>query len=753
MSRNNRTLRRSLMGIGIALGVLVVSAVGFFLFLLTPPGENLLRRVALDRINDTIAGEADLRNLKFTGGTLELQGLVLRTSEGEEVVQVERVFVDLAFAPLLSGEVHLDRFEISDYSVRLRQQEDGRWNLAAALEREEPTEDEDPEEEDPVPFVVDTFELRGGTIDVRAETAGELRQLRIENIGATGFLALREQVSGTVDLRAYTTAPAEAPMVLHAQSRIEGETQHVEIVAWMGEAVIESRVQLPTSDAEDFDLGDLDGWLRVEAPAFSLADFTYGPAHVAAHVSDGRLVVPTAHAELPGSTLSSTMHEGDAAVRVTLSIDDLETTVRAVGALLPLELPEVSGQGEVQLHLENPIDVPNLGVVVRMGHVGVGETDLGNLRLEAASQQLEVSLAASLDEPSRAALRVEGAFTDARRETLRLDHIAVAYPETRWTNPAPALVHTDSGLRIEALSLVSDDQRIQAEVQWTDTARVARVQLSNLRLSSLPKALHPPALSFGGMLDGELDLRQPEDEPEASLDLRLTRGRLADVSGISARLHAEYVDERLRGALTSSLLSGTANAEFDLPAVFPPAEGAALDGRLDIDGIMIEEAWRAARDFVPDSTAERLERAAGRFGLGVALDGTWPDPNLRGRLTIEDGSLTLTELGRIRGIELLLEGDEDHVHLRTLRASTEEGSLTASGEARRVGDEPRYRYRLNVSADQFPVSLEDPVSATLEARIAGEITPDEVTSEVQADDIRVLRPEPPPPSPDDDEEE
>jgi uncharacterized protein YhdP len=147
MNRTGRFVRRFLIGLAIAVGVLVVLAVGFFLFLLTPPGENLLQRVALDRINETIAGEADLKNLEFTGGTLELEGLVLRTPEGEEVVYAERVFIDLAFAPLLSREVHLDRLELSDYSVRLRRQDDGRWNLAAALERVEPVV----EEPEPVP--------------------------------------------------------------------------------------------------------------------------------------------------------------------------------------------------------------------------------------------------------------------------------------------------------------------------------------------------------------------------------------------------------------------------------------------------------------------------------------------------------------------------------------------------------------------------------------------------------------------------
>lgn len=696
MSRARRVVRGMLIAVGIALIATVVVAVAFFLFLFTSPGEDLLRSFAVSRINERIVGQLEIADLEFRGGEIELESVGLRTAQGDRVLFADRVLADLALGSFVLGELHLERLVVSDYGLDLIEQDDGDWNLAAALQRTRP-EPPGPR----WPIIVDRFQFLDGVLAARAEAGGQMQTLRVIDLDAAGEISVRDGLArGALEMRGQVEDPIAGPMTVEARARVEGDAQVVKVEAQIGRGELEGQLWLPgLRDPAGLRLAEVEGWARVELPAFTVAGFTYGPVRFGARIDDGHLELRTADVELPGATLTGRSEGGDSAFVGTLSIDALGTTARALEALLGIELPDVSGRGKLDLRIGNPIDAAGVRIGGRLSRVGVGDTraegveidatiaDITRLRegeivvgadavqvgdrhvrgvrLDALVQDREIAVDARVEAPYSAELHLQGELTNSYRG-LRVHELSLSYSDTRWTNEAPATVRLqDAGVVVQGVDLVSNGQRIEVNATWTDG--------------------------------------------------------------------------RIQGEAAARLFSGDVRARFDLPASGSPAQDQRVGAEVDVQDVALNEAWQALEDRLPPDLVDRVERISGRVSLSAHIGGTWPSPDIDGRLAIRDGFVALDEIGRYRDIDLVVQAEGDRLRLETLEARGGGGSVTATGSAVRAGDDLRFRYRLRIDADRFPVPLEDPVSATFVAQLQGIVSPERITSDVQLENVRVFR--------------
>ena len=103
-----------------AVAVLALLVGGGVLFLHTPWGGELLRRVAVGQLDGAIAGRLDVERLRFGTNRLRLAGVELRDPEGELVARVRELDVDFSPLALLRRRIDLSRVSIVEPELRLR---------------------------------------------------------------------------------------------------------------------------------------------------------------------------------------------------------------------------------------------------------------------------------------------------------------------------------------------------------------------------------------------------------------------------------------------------------------------------------------------------------------------------------------------------------------------------------------------------------------------------------------------------------
>lgn len=226
MRRRLRTVGRVVRGVVAALALLVGGGV---LFLHTPWGGELLRRVAVGQIDGAIAGHLAVDRLRFGTNRLRLAGVELRDPEGGLVARVREL--DVAFSPigLLRRRIDLSRVSIIEPELRLRDDRRGS-NLSRALASRRPAAPAPPphpgEQSSGLAVDVGDLEIAGGVIDYRTEAAGAERHVRLEDLEITAYVSGRFGAVGVgagdppldagLDGHARMVAPFAAPLSFHA---------------------------------------------------------------------------------------------------------------------------------------------------------------------------------------------------------------------------------------------------------------------------------------------------------------------------------------------------------------------------------------------------------------------------------------------------------------------------------------------------------------------------------------------------------
>lgn len=134
-------MRRALLVVGGAGGVLVLAVLGLLMLLLaTAPGHALARRFAVRALAGAIDGRATIGALY---GSLwraaDVRDLELATPDGRPVIRVARLRVRYALSDLARGRFLLTRVDLVRPTVVLDQGPDGRWNYERLFRLLEPT--------------------------------------------------------------------------------------------------------------------------------------------------------------------------------------------------------------------------------------------------------------------------------------------------------------------------------------------------------------------------------------------------------------------------------------------------------------------------------------------------------------------------------------------------------------------------------------------------------------------------------------
>ena len=114
-----RALRIVGVTILVVLAIALLAIGGLWTFAQTDRGGEIIRRIAVEKVDAQIAGQLAVERLRFGGDRLTLDGVVLRDPEGAEVARVDGIDVTFSIWALLRRHVDLRRLEIRRPELRL----------------------------------------------------------------------------------------------------------------------------------------------------------------------------------------------------------------------------------------------------------------------------------------------------------------------------------------------------------------------------------------------------------------------------------------------------------------------------------------------------------------------------------------------------------------------------------------------------------------------------------------------------------
>jgi translocation and assembly module TamB len=713
-------LARSVTLVTLAAIALVVGSA--WMFLQTRWGGELVRKLALPKVNDVLAGHLDLGRFDFGGNRLTLERIVLRDPEGAVVARVERL--DLAFSPLslLRHRLDLERVAVVRPELWLIEDQAG-LNLSRALAARSP-EPERPPLAGPPPsptgrgMIVDLrrLELTEGTIDLRSNAGGRPRHAHLASLevgGSARYDAGQSRVSTSLAIGA-----RGGQLELHGDLDLRRLRAPDPGLVIRGRALdLSQLVDGAPSTALAFDLAargggrdlaTVDASLDLAVPAGRVDGQTVGPIRLRASAEPGRYTLTELRAIWPGLEVTGGGTAATSLVdaRARVEIGDLAALARSLAAW-GIELPPLAGRGRLDVVLGGRLAAPSLRVAGKLPRLRVGANEVWDLTVAATVPDLtspevaDLALAAPRAILSGRALRglalsvqasgvrltadvrTSGPFplTLAARghrgsspTSLTLDAMNLHYPEASWALGRPARLEFGEGrIAIEGFVLRAGNETMAADLRQTAGGVRGRLVISRLDLARLPRVLVPPALGVAGIVDVDARLSGSAAEPQVEAKLSLAGGRVRGYRELSLALDARYAGARARGHLEAHGLGTAISARFDVPAVWPPPDRGTP---LLVDVTLGQTDLGATLAAVAAASGRPLPLALrGRARLSARLDGTPRSP----RLAIDLGAKSLSVAGRPVGdVSLVLHGDGE----RPLEARLEVSALGASTSAR-----------------------------------------------------------------------
>ena len=201
-------LKKTLIGLGTVVGLLVLLVVGLLFYVQTDSAHRIVR----SRLDAAIPGTVswDRLDLSVFRGRLEIAGLRVADPEDAEVVTADRVRVNLAWTALPGGTLRVQEARLESPRVDLRPGPDGRLNLLRAFAPPGPPPEEKPKEADGLPLNIRVDELmladgRFAYAGPSGEGAGDgseekTDRLTLRGIGLDGRNINLAERRGTVEL-------------------------------------------------------------------------------------------------------------------------------------------------------------------------------------------------------------------------------------------------------------------------------------------------------------------------------------------------------------------------------------------------------------------------------------------------------------------------------------------------------------------------------------------------------------------------
>jgi autotransporter translocation and assembly factor TamB len=406
--------KKALIGLGAIAGLLLLLAVGLLFYIQTDSAHRIVRT----RLNAAIPGTVswDRMDLSVFRGRLEIAGLRVADPEAAEVLAVEMVRVDLAWAALPGGAVRVQEARLESPRVDLRPGPDGRLNLLRAFAPPEPPSEKTPQEAGapPVNVRVDELVLADGRFSYAVpagDGAGEkIDRLTLRGIGLKGRGIDLADRRGTVAL---TVAGGEVDMAGVATSL---ETLAL-AVGLEGDRVdplkLEIRADGPTLVVAG-SVDDLSGTPSVDATLELSADLAAvaklaglgtelsGPVTVNLAAS-GTPAAPEADLTVSygGGTLAGTPVDS---VELRAKLSDRQVTLSRLAAAAPGAELELTGSVDLTKAFANgliaaPTDLSALTCEATIDHAAVRFAELlpksgmgGTVRLQGAASVRGVSM-------------------------------------------------------------------------------------------------------------------------------------------------------------------------------------------------------------------------------------------------------------------------------------------------------------------------------------------------------------------------
>lgn len=430
-----------------------------------------------------------------------------------------------------------------------------------------------------------------------------------------------------------------------------------------------------------------------------------GHGEASGDMMDWRVYLHEARALLENHPVTLT---GEASGRAA-AIDALRLSADAEGASLLVE-----GALAESLALTWRVDIPDLSLLsadIRGGASGTGtmagtrddprvQADLDakdlvvgersfervTLGIEGPAERLAIT-ADMRTAPFGLSLAATGAWRDGM--------LSGQLTEATFEHNDAAAWHLDGARAFEAgadaarlddgcWSQTARDHRLCLGGRWArDADTHVEVSLHRLSLAELSHWL-PPGFLYEGTLDGTATLTAT---PDAAL---MVDGTLTGSAGAwrqqqddDAIALLRWNDMHLQGALRD----GTVDGELRLAL----ADGGMLEATLHLPVLDIPAAPAMTRplrvhlrgsfsdfDLLPALLPE-VGAISGRATTDLHVDGTRAAPRFAGTVDIEDGMMTLPQLGlHLTGLELSVEGDRETLAL-TAAARSGEGRVETSG--------------------------------------------------------------------------
>ncbi len=396
-------------------------------------------------------------------------------------------------------------------------------------------------------------------------------------------------------------------------------------------------------------------------------------AEVELRAERGTLEVEKLSAAAPGVTVVGAgrwRRGGAASGSATVDASDLALASRNLARLLGEPAPALAGRARLAAELSGTsaapaltgtLDAPSLrsGTVVADGvHLvlrGTGPLRTGEGRAEgriaqvrnAAGRELArqvalraaiqgdegtLSATASLPRTGREPLSVDArGRLGARRETLLLGQLALAWPGARWTLARPAAVDL-RGPSVDRLELAAKAQRIAISGGLGARGALdARVELSQVDLARLPPGVFADENGVRGEISGSLEASGTVRRPVVQARMALANGAFRGLAGIAAQGDGRFDGAGRRATASLSVAraaGGTIDVALDLPVPIAGRPAEPVKARVRAAALPLAELLGATG----------RAGAAGKVAIDARVEGTAGAPALAGEASLEDGT-------------------------------------------------------------------------------------------------------------------
>lgn len=623
--------------------------------------EGVLHRWAREqivpRLDELLPGRLDVGALGGSPfGDLVLYDLTLRY-EGITVLRVRRATANLALSQLPRGRIEIERLELEEPEIRLRQDAEGNWNLLDALVDSSaaapaPTPGAAAEEDSGMPFAIRALVIDGAEVAITpAEADG--RMLTVRGLDARGSVALDpagtrvtvDAISATLRGRALPVATLRGGLTYDGRDGDHIVARDLRVRTAQSALRIDGRYTAEQVDAEVHIAPLAAGDLRAVVPTSPLQEDLSGRVTAAGTLSDlnARVRLSAGAARLLGrawADLSGEIPRYTARVlgreirpaqlapelgvagtsRLTLQIAGTGTALTAVNGTADLSVDALHAAGLAlgDLDVDATLGAGTLAVDGGLRHAGTARFT-GEVALDAQRYTLDLRL----DDIQAGALGEEAALPDTR---LNL----VAHVEGAGFDPAQANATARVDIAPSAVGLVAVDE---GDVRLAVADGRLRVEQAILRAAGATATLSG-ALGLAAAQEGELDydvkvpdlapwLALADQEGRGAMTLRGTaRGRLdrLDASGTLGLTDVAVADNAVeRGAVRYDVrnigtpdMRGTVSTE--LAAIESAIALAQVDASVELQS---GEPLVASVDFSAETTDGAPQTLGGEVRLGA----------------------------------------------------------------------------------------------------------------------------------------